>query len=81
VQANFVTLSLGTESLQRPVDDVGPDEEHGSELVVFLESVVEDSVRAVGSIVEADTESLRLRDDSQIGADIGFLGCCALLKL
>lgn len=90
-----MVLIFGPDSLQRPVENVGSDEEpdrsartsrgygesdiHGSKLVVFLESVVEDSVGAVGSIVKADTERLRLRDNRQVGADICVLGHGALL--
>ena len=48
--------------LEWPVEDVAPDEEHGCLLVLALEIVVKDVVRAIGSVVKPIAHRLGFRN-------------------
>ena len=88
VDANLVAVLQPSHSLQRPVDDVGPDVEpavrghnglgnrinvHGRFLVVLIEQVVQGVVAAVGSVVKAQPPSLRLWDRGDVRGQTGIL--------
>jgi len=48
--------------LEWPVEDIAPDEEHGRLLVLALEIVVKDVVRAIGSVVKRIAHGLGFRN-------------------
>lgn len=62
-----MTIGESPLSLERPVEDVATDEEHGCFLVVLFQEVVEGIVRAVRAIVEAVAHAHGFWDGGNIG--------------
>lgn len=74
-----VTVDQTSLSLERPVEDVGTNVEHGSLLLLLLEEVVEGVVGTVGTVIKGETPGLWLVADHDVGGDVGVLRLSTLV--
>ena len=77
VHTDVVAVDNPTLRLERPVDDIGPNVEHGSLEVILLQEVVEGIVRAVWSVVKGQAPRVGLWALIQILGDVAVLGLLA----